>query len=96
MKVTSINDHIKIEPSVIFVRAAARQGWFVITLEVNGEHHEIFYNQDGREVFRADCRCFRCWYKSIVEFVTTRNATVRLILKSRSGPTKNTKFPIGS
>lgn len=52
--VSSVNDHIKPPKGAVFVRADARDGWFVVTYEVSGKGVEIFYNQIGREVFRVD------------------------------------------
>lgn len=67
MSVSSINDHIKPPKGAVFVRADARDGWFVITYTVSGKVVEFFYNQMGREVFRVDIPRPTRWGK-FVEF----------------------------
>lgn len=63
MSVSSINDRINPPKGAVFVRAGAREGWFVVTYEVSGKTVEIFYNQMGREVFRVDHPRLTWWEK---------------------------------
>lgn len=54
MKVSSINGHVHPPAGAVCVGADSRQGWFVVSYQINGDLAEFFYNQVGREVFRVD------------------------------------------
>jgi hypothetical protein len=81
MSVSSINGHIKPPKGAVYISSGARQGWFVITYSVPyrfvNEKPEkfrpvdIFYNQDGREVFRVECAPVRreSWLKRLFKGV---------------------------
>lgn len=63
MSVSSINDRIKPPKDAVFLRAGAREGWFVVTYGVGEKRVEIYYNQMGREVFRVDFE--RTWWEKL-------------------------------
>lgn len=73
MRVTSINEHIRHPEGAVFVRAEARYAWFVISYDLKGQRVEVFYNSDGREVFKIEYR--NSLWQKIKEFYADSDST---------------------